>query len=210
MSVERPIVFPSKVIPAILEGTKTQTRRPIKPQHYFDEKGSFAGFYFTACDGVTYDVSNVSEETLCQIAEHCRFGKMGDRLWVREQCSIVRHFGTRSSVIYKTDVTASQAKQFTWYQGMYMPRWACRIILEVTGVRVERLRQISKAEVIAEGILPRELVEAAAGDCLRQYYFDFWDRGYGKREYPSQINPWVWVIEFRRIDHQKRSAKGSP
>lgn len=203
--IEHPILFNSEMVRAILGGRKTQTRRVVKPQPM---------------------LSNIrlGEKTLA--ARHalelkwlaknkCPYGVPGDKLWVRET---FRHFGnvsnsgiTKAYIEYKADgETLKRGKweekapikswwntgKTPWSPSIHMPRWASRITLEVTGVRVERVQDIRDADAIAEGIDPKEVAARGWVDA-RVGFRDLWDSINAK--YPWESNPWVWIVEFRNV-----------
>ena len=185
---ECPIIFSGEMVRAILDGRKTQTRRIIKPQpeHVW-------GFgvrhddpeYFSA--HVRYSGGHQPDPWI-----HCPYGKPGDSLWVRETWSELIH---GEKAIYRSGY-GKYAPLITWKPSIFMPRWASRISLEITGVRVERLVDITDSDCYAEGITSLQ------NDILGEPYYSFkelWDRINAKRGYLFASNPWVWVIEFKRI-----------
>ncbi len=215
---ERPIIFSGPMVRAILDGRKTQTRRVVKPQPPTVEAvRTLSGDNFSLfTDGhanssadfrVAGPVWAVRE--LCGQQEwRCPYGKPGDRLWVRETWMrstpdhIIPGFGMRKA-IYKTDDDADVwGDAYKWRPSIHMPRWASRIMLEVTGVRVERLQDVSEEDSIAEGSQTPvcQLPESCRQGCLteRTQFSRIWDSINGKK-YPWGSNPWVWVIEFKRI-----------
>lgn len=224
MSKERPILFSAPMVRAILAGTKTQTRRALRPQPTNLAGPNFDGLWSDTIDPVTRYFA-------------CLYGKPGDRLWVREtwqlwehrdyftdEADIITHslkpFGKpddeatarewRSQVVYSADI---QNGEGPWRPSIFMPRWA-RITLEIVSVRVERLQEISPEDAIAEGIR----VEKGAGmidgeDCYMmttnigymrgpmgaiEAYKDLWESINGEGSWT--LNPWVWVVEFRRVE----------
>ena len=160
---ERPIIFSAEMVRAILEDQKVQTRRVIKPQ---PPEGAKAWFFVN---------TGVWEWRRCSPWQkfYCPYGQPGDRLWVRESaCYRFDPDGDASDVCaYAADVSASEREDHkynfpfwaysaeSWERGghtgfnspIYMPRWASRITLEITGVRVERVQDISEEDAIAEG-----------------------------------------------------------
>lgn len=212
---ERPILFSAPMVRAILEGRKTVTRRPIKPSM----RGFDVSFELHQQDDGSWRPMHTFDESCMddQGTEHpvvCPFGKPGDRLWVREtwycdhfevlcgpylkpadlDVSEARDDGT---LVYAADgLTPYEADQPVWKPSIHMPRWASRILLEVTDVRVERLQEISEDQAKAEGPdLPvAEHLDAAWGVQFRR----LWESINGPEAWTS--NPWVWVVEFKRIE----------
>ena len=219
---ERPILFSAPMIRAILAGTKTQTRRLIKPvgndegfvlQDYGDgfwpyrsEDGE-SGFYRDR-DG--YD----TEERI-----KCPHGQPGDRLWVRESFSGPYCMEAQDGMAAAPPSTwAHESRIWYWADGdpthgdwtrprpsIHMPRWASRITLEVTAVKVERLQDISETDAIAEGIekTPNgfwSLYGQADADGTyspRASYRALWESINGPRSWDA--NPWVWCVSFKRL-----------
>jgi hypothetical protein len=192
---ERPILFSGQMIRAILDGSKTMTRRVVKPQ---------------PVSGISIDP--IKREWVEGIP-HCPYGYPGDRLWVRETWRVEgKHtdgyspscIGANRSHFGRIDYEASIA----WNKDMYgklrpsihMPRWASRITLEVTGVRVERLQDITEADAEAEGVaFMRDIPDADETLTAKVLFEILWDSINAKRGYGWDVNPWVWVVEFRRV-----------
>lgn len=201
---ERPILFSAPMVRAILEGRKTQTRRVVKPQphsaHYPQHaEARGAGWVWMAHDDrPTY--------TFATGDFRCPYGQPGERLWVRETWA-----KADSSLIDETFYRADgevdgRQRAFSyvkreprWRPSIHMPRWASRIDLEVTGVRVERLQDISEADAIAEGVEPYRLPVHPVREALRHVdgFSVLWESINGPGSWDA--NPWVWVVEFRRV-----------
>lgn len=213
---ERPILFSSPMVRAILAGTKTQTRRVVKPQ---PEHPQFAkrhtlttddeGIYLYMCSSTLYS------------AIRCPYGKPGDRLWVRENGwerpdrtpKMMREGADTWKPYYydadgyNNDVDRDQFKAWGFRRrpSIHMPRWASRILLEIVSVRVERLQDISEADAMAEGIMssPRPWkvgawwsgAEGQASPTPRGAYALLWESINGSSSWNA--NPWVWVVEFK-------------
>ncbi|WP_431144983.1 hypothetical protein [Pseudomonas alvandae] len=202
---ERPILFSAPMVRAILEERKTVTRREVKKRAALDCLA--AGFEpeFLALPGN---------------ADLCPYGKPGDRLWVRETwyCD---HFEVMrgpylkpddldvseaiddGTLVYAADgLTPYEADQPIWKPSIHMPRWASRILLEITAVRVERLQDISRADIRAEGLqCPPELASDDVSPNYRDWYpaawRELWESINGADSWTT--NPWVWVVEFKRV-----------
>jgi hypothetical protein len=196
---ERPILMNADMVRAILGGLKTQTRRPVKPQ---PEMGHGGEWTHPACEDEPQWSAHLGEA----IRWVCPFGQPGDRLWVRETWRIdgvgrtiaIKLGGSDPSLFENLSFFADcefdpGLKPGPWIPSIHMPRWASRIILEITDVRVERVQDISEADAMAEG--------APWEDCwptYRQSFEALWCRIYDSQSWDA--NPWVWVVEFRRIE----------
>ena len=185
---ERPILFSAPMVRAIIDGSKTQTRRAISRKRF-------------PC--VDWDYAKVGDRCL-PIAAHA-YGIPGDRLWVRETWAPERD-GTGcpddNGVLYRATDPGWDVEDtgLRWRPSIHMPRAASRILLEITNVRVQRLQEISGPDCWAEGI-------AAAGwDCERygsvvECFRDLWESINGSGSWDA--NPWVWAITFRRLGDAK-------
>lgn len=200
---ERPILFSAPMVRALLAGTKTQTRRVVKSQPEIGEiaqVGHMLGFKKRGADGY-WLWPNARERILSE----CPYGVPGDRLWVRERFQPLlaegldfrqadwktgkgyapRYVATDGAVewIDPDDNISSASKP-----SIHMPRWACRLVLEITDVRVERLNAISEADCRAEGL--GNSVERA-----HHWFRVLWEDINGPGSWDA--NPWVWVVSFR-------------
>lgn len=176
---ERPILFSGEMVRAILAGRKTQTRRTLKIQPY--ENGVALinqnhDAFITA--GPDYGCKNP-------------YGHPGDRLWVKETFMPDPYVG--QNFIYRaTEPDPDRYNGHKWKPSIFCTRKASRLTLEIVAVRVERLRQISEADALAEG------VTSAAWSAVESY-FTLWESINGKT-HSWESNPWVWVIEFRKLE----------
>ena len=173
MIKEKPILFNTEMVRAILDGRKTQTRRVVdlkKYPQYPDKLDSLDAIFSTFP---------------CQSG--CPFGQVGDRLWVRETWAT----DDRKNFFYRADGETYNAG-LKWKPSIHMPRAASRITLEITGVRVERLQDISEEDAIAEGIP----YQGNAFDTIGAFS-DLWNSIYGTWDQ----NPWVWVIELEKVEN---------
>ncbi|HHL0058154.1 TPA: hypothetical protein ACQZLG_004445 [Klebsiella pneumoniae] len=198
---ERGMIFNAEMVRALLDGRKTQTRRPIKwKQTRFTEIGERE-------DGSKWPWSEDAEHA-CDFWHPCPFGAVGDRIWVREAFRVYSRATDVATLVYKASERNSWTEQTRrvpvavcnkpatpekWIPSLHMPRWASRILLEITGVRVERLRSMSQDDARAEGVI------AASGPMEAGLAFrELWDSIYGEESWKA--NPWVWVIEFKRVE----------
>lgn len=188
---EKPILFSAPMVRAILEGRKTQTRRIIK---YIPLLGEPLAWCAAAKAREPGWVSIVGD-----YRRFSPYGIPGDRLWVRETWmpdGLMQLDPTIRAAYYKSDgkeyVDPGTMTPCKWRPSIHMPRWASRLTLEVTGVRVERVQEISEEDALAEGVQP--------GGDMRwnpvQAYKALWASIHGPSSWES--NPFVWVIEFKR------------
>ena len=192
---ERPIIFSTDMVKAILKGRKTQTRRVIKLQ---------PNIPITNHPFAQYELLR---EWL--VIHKCPYGQPGDRLWVKENLSVEKG-ATKSEIEcghfnYKADdeknLWTSQMG-FRTISSRFMPRWASRINLVIVNVRVERVREISVIDAKAEG-WPEHLElfpTINAGAKSMGWFHISWDRINGKRGYGWDVNPWVWVLNFKILE----------
>lgn len=212
---EHPVFFTGPMINAILAGRKTQTRRVMKPQPNAVHGGEpywHIGGYRAWEYRETEDILRKGGNPL-----PCPYGKPGDRLWVREATyakplpNILTGEATDSiGAAYAADdepVLDPKGFELAWWYSkavcpsIHMPRWASRILLKVTSVRVERLQDISHDDAVAEGIEPKEFGFSVPGDSIvhgaREAYCALWDQINGTGSWAA--NPWVWCVSFRRV-----------
>lgn len=188
---ERPILFSAPMVRAILDGRKTVTRRPVKG----------AGLKW---------LEEFTPEYVADPANSlCPFGKPGDRLYVRETFNRTNPGGAEGVYYYRADGEFPKCiggGKFTdsesWKPSIHMPRAASRILLEITDVRVERLQDITYEQAVAEGVHRGPLREWCASDeggACHKYpvpaFRDLWQSTGGDWD----ANPWVWVVEFKRV-----------
>jgi hypothetical protein len=210
------------MVRAILDGRKTMTRRIVKPQPVIEVKT-----IYTAKDGC-FEITRGGARRHIFTTPF----RPGQTLWVRETFKDVSAFlgwdkvGGKcpegcGAITYRADGEIRQysillkeperlnlsdipaAEKLSWKPSIHMPRWASRITLEVTGVRVERVQEISDSDVHAEGI-PDSLVEEwrrwlHPNDAPGHAFGVFWDLLNAKRGYLWGSNPWVWIVEFKRV-----------
>ena len=201
---EHPILMTMESVRAILDGRKTQTRRIINPQPFYGTTDwhSYTCWNFEKGKGrhrihIGYSRSNKGEETLIGF---CPYGQVGDRLWVKETYRESRWIVDR--ILYKAD-GINLPTGYKWKSSRFMFKKYARIWLEITGVRVERLQEISIEDIKKEGAyFDSDFAGAnAIMNALtpKLNFIRLWDSLNAKRGYGWSINPWVWVIEFRRL-----------
>lgn len=238
---ERPILFSGPMVNATRERRKTQTRRVMNPQPVFDvlnlggvdkPQVTLAPCHWTG------GWCRVTDQGTCDCKEgagrcwKCPYGVPGDRLWVREALrwerggsEVIHGVEHRdpATLLYAADnlpVTGGSREQYeAWAKAckrdlipsIHMPRWACRLVLEVVDVRVERVQSISEEDAIAEGVLPRDqwpsnLAAVMSSEPLREHYGkaarglfpELWESINGKGSWAA--NPWVWAITFKQVE----------
>lgn len=191
------MIFNGEMVRAILDGRKTQTRRIMKVQPDTPEFGvrriiessisKEIGMYFWSQE----DARGIKSRSK---PFSCPYGDVGDHIWVRETFSAVPDHDEPtgcSALLYASDGNGPYGK---WTPSIHMPRWASRLTLEITGVRVERLRDLSEDDAKSEGITPPS-GGVLPGWEYRINFRDLWMSIYGADNW--EANPWVWVIEFK-------------
>lgn len=222
---DTPLLMKGPLVCATQEDRKTQTRRlnglniinfdAGRPSaHMWKYKGVADAplHLFEFADGINGEVVK------------CPYGKQGDRLWLRETWKAEKdiykgrpcisvYFKASPDigkvVLFEEDILPSLSSINKWKSSIHMFRWASRINLEITAIRVERVQEISEKDAEAEGI---EVSEPAGGHAPALWYFGgrgfsrgyyafhaLWDSINAKRGYPWKDNPWVWVVEFKRV-----------
>ncbi|KKL63044.1 hypothetical protein LCGC14_2179100, partial [marine sediment metagenome] len=216
-----PIIFNTEMVKAILDNRKSQTRRVIKPQptpepdriEYYGEKIGW-GWVPTSRSGKIGIFKPPGYK--------CPYGEIGEKMWVRETWAKVgdneddihgsRYCGSYGSVYFKADYLPSD-DHLKWKPSIFMPRWASRIDLEITDIRVERVQDIKERDCESEGIEVAESIGDYAGALwtarTEKATFNFsnaqsafqylWDSINAKRGYGWKVNPFVWVIDFKEI-----------
>lgn len=227
-----PILFAGPMVRATWAGLKTNTRRVINPQpkhiEWFEHQKGWCGSF-----GEDAGSHNNPHRMV-----RCPYGKPGDRLWVREtwleldshhwhylskpKAALVEFGGRtlRNCVAYKADCNSADSDRcrielgYTkWTPSIHMPRWASRLTLDVTDVRVERLQDISEEDALAEGFmrLPAtgRVVLSRGGQYFgnswptaRDAFRELWDSINNTRGYSWESNPWVWAVPFKRQQEQ--------
>ncbi|EBU8203419.1 TPA: hypothetical protein LC219_002140 [Salmonella enterica subsp. enterica serovar Teltow] len=215
---ERGMIFNGEMVRAILDGRKTQTRRVMKNQPAGDYPETPAlirnvgtGFQWHGL----YGESSIF---------NCPLGSIGERIWVRETFRVHSRASDVATLVYRASVRNSWTEQThrvpvavcnkpaipeKWTPSIHMPRWASRITLEITDVRVERLHNISERDSLREGLFqlpasgryclqPGMQYFGMASHSAKEVYSWLWASIYGEESWAA--NPWVWVIEFKRVE----------
>ena len=179
---ERPIIMSAPMVRAILEGRKTQTRRLIKPTQQTEWllNGKWTDDYIK-------DPGN-------ELILYCPYGQVNDRLWVKETWWCPQK---GLPIAYKANLEPQQADKQIWKSSLFMPRWASRILLEITEIRVERLQEITLDDCYKEGSLRVYKDEAI------EWFRKLWDFLNAKRGYGWETNCWIWVISFKGQKEEK-------
>lgn len=205
---ERPILFSAPMVRAILDGSKIQTRRVVKLWNPPELKTHI----------IPPDLAYLPDFNCYRST--CPYGQIGDRLWVRENFYLTDD-GDNDRAIYAADeqavrdhienirnIQGAHILPDTWAKphlkqrpSIHMPRWASRITLEITDVRVERLQDISEADASAEGCpLPVEQrrLYVDRDDTALGWFRQLWKGINGPESWDA--NQWVWVIGFKRVE----------
>lgn len=220
---ERPILFSTPMVKAILEGRKTVTRRIIKPQPLPCNHGSFTEAEWRNLPTEWHFFDDNPDEWYCALCGNgvdgggngmkCRYGTEGDILWVRE--TWCRDLDVEGGFLYKATEPEAEDDEgrSPWKPSIHMPRVACRLNLKVLSIRVERLHDITEEDAIREGIevlhkdgepvfyknyLP---VDTIATTNPLASFLSLWVSINGPKSWDS--NPWVWRIEFERTGSLK-------
>lgn len=194
---EHPIIFSTKMVQAILDGRKTQTRMVCK--YYLQE-------YDTVSKTNTFDFHHQDGPGMI---EKCPYGQPGDVLWVRETWQAMNTRGLWWHEVPREERhlwnwawtnKLDPAYEHTppkWLQSIFMPRAACRLQLKVVDVRVERLHDITWRDCLKEGV-PLHYSDPLVEDHAIMMFGNLWNSINSKRGYGWNVNPLVWVVEFRR------------
>jgi len=228
----RPILFSTDMVRAILAGTKTQTRRVVKPQPHsygteiidsgrpwFKGKGRWHNRFVVSEDPKRYEIASTHD---------CPYGKVGDVLWVRETFYLEKYFnGLGEGFFPKYKADFNEPVGWNWKPSIHIPRWAARIWLQITELRIERLQDITEEDAIAEGIeelniysftIYKDYTKGSTIDGF-QYapnsYKSLWDSiNYTKPTANCLLptanwenNPWVWVIKFKVLSTTGMTAE---
>nr|WP_192926883.1 morphogenetic protein [Citrobacter amalonaticus] len=186
------MIFNGEMVRAILDGGKTQTRRPLKVPHIDrDAMCELSG-------------NELAGELSAGNYRNSPHGKPGDRIWVRETWARYNIDQDSHDMAYQATPPADWPEEGRWRPSIHMPRWASRLTLEITSVRVERLNSISQEDAQAEGMeltgwRPTYSDPDSGGEVWTPYdnFAQLWKSIYGEESWKA--NPWVWVIEFKVV-----------
>ncbi|ECF5992684.1 hypothetical protein ZD50_000119 [Salmonella enterica subsp. salamae] len=195
------------MVRAILDGRKTQTRRVLAT---YQDAVKFCPEWDVNGKQIFIVLGEKDHTGMNPVitAIPCPFGQQGDRIWVRETFRVHSRATDVATLVYRASVRNSWTEQThrvpvavcnkpatpeKWTPSIHMPRWASRILLEIIDVRVERLNSITESDAEAEGV-----TDTGFGDLLVDGFRYLWKSIYGDDSW--QANPWVWVIEFKRVE----------
>jgi len=222
---EKPIVFSGAMVRAILEGRKTQTRRVVDFKRHLDDMELSEH----PRGGLWYETHRVRQGERIQTGagpfvpndwkHYSPYGSPGDWLWLRETWAVHKQYNSlkprelpqEAPVVYHCDIARACLERGRWRSSRFMPRWASRITLEITEVRVQRVQEISGDDALAEGVsypgrdgmLAIAPIAKPSDDAfLRNAYAALWDSINEARGFPWSSNPWVWALTFKRVEKE--------
>lgn len=214
---EKPILFNTEMVRAILDGRKTQTRRLVKAPDWniitipdwANRESLESGVYFWVVDQRSKSGTAIKIKPPCQ---------PGDILWVRETwCALPvspgGHIRIPDHYYYRADPESRpESWRGNWRPSIHMPKEAARLFLLVTDVRIERLQYITAGDAVAEGIKSELRSSSEAADALIAFE-ELWDSTIKPADLPRygwEANPWVWRVEFEKVDyHAVKEVKGN-
>ena len=199
---ERPILFNTEMVRAIFEGRKTQTRRVVKEPVSISSK--------ILQEPRPHSPMIMHKGCWYKPTEWSPYGKVGDRLWVRETWAYTND--SDINIIWDRDILYRATDQDhypnKWKSPIFMHRWASRITLEITDIRIERIKDISIEDIQREGLVDEcdetvltngEYSYHKSGQWLKDIWINLWNSINEKRGYGWNENPWVWMIEFKQV-----------
>lgn len=197
---ERGIIFSTELIPKIMDGTKTQTRRTWGLERINEKPDNWRVGSMDIAGHIIWVASHIDRSVAPKLK--CPYGQVGDRLWVKEAYTsfeemwVEDHYEPDGTTRYKADYENPDIYKGLWNSPRFMPRWASRIDLEITDLRAERLQSITEKDAVAEGCSVNYVLDTVTS--ARAEFWVLWNYINAKR-YTWDFNPWVWVIEFRRL-----------
>ena len=217
--MDKPILFSGAMVRAILEGRKTQTRRVINPQIEWKEEYIYQRRKSGTIDQFEY----------IDFLKKSPYGQIDDSLWVRETWKCEELESGLDGVRFAADGAFREIENTQeasnawmdanrpggkWRPSIFMPRWASRINLKIIGVRVDRVQHISREDAKAEGCSniwswdekrnakhPEHFSRALLNPYIANYSV-LWDEINAKRGFGWDMNPWVWVVDFKVVNHE--------
>jgi hypothetical protein len=217
----KPILMTGPLVKSTMEDVKTQTRRVVTVPWAKGKRVLPYEPYYEEVDGRLFFADEYGDSH--PMEKLSPFGQAGDRLWVRETHYLRGRWikngktktgrqrwtfkAARGRRVRYADNPPSRlgskrgASKVEWWKrpSIFMPRWACRLRLEITGIRVERLQAITYDGMKAEGCFPASICGGERRALLALYWVPLWDSINAGRGYGWEVNPWVWVIEYKRI-----------
>lgn len=208
---ERPMLMTPENAQKCHDGTKTMTRRTVKPQptgdvewygYHHSGREQDCGFY--PMKGNPKDIDCWEQADGSKLV--CPYGVGGDRLWFRETWCQDSRGGRmpngQDAVFYRGSMPDQAIWQGFWKPAIHMPRWACRTVGEIVSVQVERLQEITEADAQAEGCENRHdvfhaAIQSSIDNVYRRNFAQLWESINGPGSWG--LNPWVWVIEFKKV-----------
>ena len=205
-SKERGLICTGESVRSFLDDRKSQTRRVIKPQPEekpsFYPKGKLSWYWKNEYIGAPVNLK-----------DNCPYGQVGDRLYVKEKlinwceansCVSVAYYADETKVIPNDGSINGWGWKTNTLSPRFMPKWAARIWLEIIGVRVERVQDIKRNDVLAEGVdqihIDKYLRHNFHPDDAHGLAFkELWDSINAKRGYGWEVNPWVWILELKKV-----------
>ena len=195
---ERPVIFSTQEVNAVLAGDKTQHRVLVD----FSDYGQPEFMGSRDCDkdlATNWGWDNCEDVDILYLTDlECQLGAIGDRLWVKERlkhrqpsnvdCCMQWAYSSDNSWALNSGIPVNAHKKTI--NASAMPRWASRILLEITDIRIERVQDITLGDSLKE-----------ARDGLMDFAADYWMAKHGEAAWFT--NPWVWVIEFKVVENSE-------
>ncbi|WP_387468273.1 hypothetical protein [Photorhabdus sp. RM323S] len=197
---EKPIIFNGEMVRAILSGRKTQTRRPVKPQ----QSNILSRCPWKVGDRLWVRETWAHYQTINYrvCANGCSFGEVSDGLaaYRADGYESISDMKDHIRLMSECDFECVEVRDDKWIPSIHMPRWASRITLEITDIRVERLNEINEEDAIAEGVTAR-ICPGHENIMHRVAFRELWESIYGNDSFNDSFNDrWVWVIEFKKME----------
>ncbi len=210
---ERPIIFGTPMVKALIEGRKSQTRQVMQPQLTIRPYGGPLGVKWKS-----HAVTGIKK--IGELSRYCPYGIVGERLWVREALDWPLDDNDDVAWVYAAggdevkadpyndsavDWLAARPFKQRHISSIRMPRWASRITLEITDVRVQRVQDITEADAEAEGFTLADAVKQGVPSA-RDVFRYLWSGLNDARGFTWESNPWCWCITFARVEQSGGAA----